>query len=242
MKFLPEYWKIYFNNSRTLLYSYLASLPLLLGYEILLFIAQPSSEQMVRISVDVWMQSLIRMMGVNATAFILLMVAIAGIVILYREREKFAHLRPVFFVYIMVESLVYAMVIGAATSTITAELTMYISSAIDQLSYLQKISLSLGAGLYEELFFRVILVSASIYILKKFFKQNWVVNTLAILTAATIFSLAHFTGSLGDPFTMDAFIFRLLFGVALNIIYIWRGFSVAAWTHALYDIFVITFA
>ena len=242
MKFLPEYWKIYFKNSRTLLYSYLASLPLLLGYEILLFMSQPSNEQMVRISVDVWMQSFIRLMGVNATAVILLLVAIAGIFILYREREKFAHLRPVFFVYIIVESLVYAMVIGAATSTITAELTMFVSSGIDQLSYLQKLSLSLGAGLYEELFFRVILVSAAIYILKKFFRQKWLVNTLAILSAAVLFSLAHFTGSMGDPFTLDAFVFRLLFGIALNIIYIWRGFSVAAWTHALYDIFVITFA
>jgi hypothetical protein len=46
---------------------------------------------------------------------------------------------------------------------------------------------------------------------------------------------------MGDAFTMGSFLYRFLFGLILNGIYVWRGFGVAAWTHAIYDIMVITF-
>ena len=48
-------------------------------------------------------------------------------------------------------------------------------------------------------------------------------------------------GSMGDYFTLDSFLFRFLFGLILNGIYVTRGFGVAAWTHALYDVIVVTF-
>ncbi|MDX1587059.1 MAG: CPBP family intramembrane glutamate endopeptidase, partial [Balneolaceae bacterium] len=55
--------KKYFNSTHTLLYSYLISLPLLLLYEILIFVAQPDTEQVVRISVDVWIKTLFSYFG-----------------------------------------------------------------------------------------------------------------------------------------------------------------------------------
>ncbi|HEX7069526.1 MAG TPA: CPBP family glutamic-type intramembrane protease, partial [Rhodothermales bacterium] len=60
------------------------------------------------------------------------------------------------------------------------------------------------------------------------------------LIGAIIFSAVHYTGPLGDPFTLSSFTFRFLFGLALNVLFLWRGFGVAAWTHALYDVFVVT--
>ena len=111
-----------------------------------------------------------------------------------------------------------------------------------QLSYIQELALSLGAGLYEELFFRVFLVSLFIWIFSKWFgAKSWACYISAILLSAVLFSAVHYTGNMGDPFTMSSFLFRFLFGVILNGIYVWRGFGVAAWTHALYDVIVITF-
>ena len=111
-----------------------------------------------------------------------------------------------------------------------------------QLSYIQKLTLSLGAGLYEELFFRVLLVSLLIWIFNKWFgTKSWASYASAILLSAILFSAAHYSGNMGDPFTMSSFLFRFIFGVILNGIYVWRGFGVTAWTHALYDIIVIIF-
>jgi hypothetical protein len=55
-----------------------------------------------------------------------------------------------------------------------------------------------------------------------------------------LFSGAHYVGPLGDSFALPSFTFRFLFGLALNVLFLWRGFGVAAWTHALYDVMVVT--
>ncbi|MEX2586066.1 MAG: CPBP family glutamic-type intramembrane protease, partial [Balneolaceae bacterium] len=106
---------------------------------------------------------------------------------------------------------------------------------------LQLLALSLGAGLYEELFFRVILVSLLVWAFSKIISRRWIASWTAVLVAAACFSLAHYLGAYGDPFTLNSFLFRFLFGLALNFIYLYRGFGMAAWTHAIYDLLVVLF-
>lgn len=234
--------KRYFSATHTLLYSYLISLPLLLLYEILIFIAQPDSEQIVRISVDVWIKTLFANFGQDVISITLIIVALLGIFVLYRERNRLASLKLSYFGVMLFEAAIYAFVLSILISTAVSNLLQIVqSSPIESLSLLQQMALSLGAGLYEELFFRVILVSALLWLFKLFFTKQMSAYITAILLAAVIFSLVHFIGSMGDPFTLGAFLFRFLFGLALNAIYVWRGFGMAAWTHAVYDLMVIVF-
>src|SRR5690606_34651472 len=102
------------------------------------------------------------------------------------------------------------------------------------------LALSIGAGLYEELLFRVILVGGLFAVLKAVLGKPVPAYVLAALVGAAIFSWVHYVGPLGDPFQWASFTFRFLFGLALNVIFLLRGFGVAAWTHALYDVFVVT--
>ena len=44
------------------------------------------------------------------------------------------------------------------------------------------------------------------------------------------------SGPLGDTFTVPSFTFRAIAGVAFSVLYVTRGFGIAAWTHALYDL------
>lgn len=234
--------KRYFSETNSLLYSYLISLPLLLLYEVLIFIAQPDSENVVRISVDVWIKTLFSYLGQDVLSITLILVALLGIIVLYRERAKLSSLRTGYFGGMLIESTVYAFLLSILIATaISSLLQMVQSSPIQSLSLLQQLALSLGAGLYEELFFRVLLVSALLWIFKYFFNKKGIAYGTAILLAALIFSLVHYIGVMGDPFTFSSFLFRFLFGLALNAIYVWRGFGVAAWTHAIYDLMVIAF-
>lgn len=238
----PNPIKNYFKSTHTLLYSYLISLPLLLLYEVLIFMAQPDSEMVVRISVDVWIKKLFAAFGSNVLSITLILVALLGILILYRERDKLNTLRLPYFFVMLIEASVYAYLLALLISqTLSFLLQMVQPGTVDSLPVLQQIALSLGAGLYEELFFRVILVSLLIFIFKYLFSRKWIAVTAAILLAAVIFSWIHFIGELGDPFTLGAFLFRFLFGLALNGIYVWRGFGMAAWTHALYDMMVVAY-
>lgn len=236
------FFKRYFQSTHSLLYSYLISLPLLLLYEILIFIARPDSEQVVRISVDVWIKTLFSYVGQDVLSLTLIFVALLGIFVLYRERHKLSTLKGSYFLTMLIEASVYAFVLALIISmTVSSLLQIAAPDTVASLSKLEQLALSLGAGLYEELFFRVILVSLLLVLLKIFIEKKMLRYGLAMFIAAFLFSLVHYVGELGDPFMLGSFLFRFLFGLALNAIYILRGFGMAAWTHAIYDIMVVVY-
>ncbi|MEQ8579050.1 MAG: CPBP family intramembrane glutamic endopeptidase [Balneola sp.] len=233
--------KTYFSDTKNLLYSFLISLPLFLAYELLILISQPEASQIVRISVDSWFKSVFSLLGVNAVSITLLIVALFGMFILYKEREQLRELRFKYFPIMIGESTIYAILVTlVATFFVSMVFAFSANDPISSLTGLQKFALSLGAGLYEELFFRVILVSVLILVFQKVFNnKNWAAITAAVILSAFLFSMVHYVGSMGDPFTLSSFTYRFFFGLMLNGIYVWRGFGIAAWTHALYDLMVL---
>jgi membrane protease YdiL (CAAX protease family) len=239
MSAFSEKIKRYHKNTRSAAYGYLISLPLLFLYELLLYLSEADPSHYVRISADVWIRSLLSFIGYNTTALTFALALIIGIIIFFIDRKKHITLKATYFLGIIAESFVYALILGFAISHFTTALVNMISPPTTQLSPIQRFALSLGAGLYEELFFRVILVSAFMWLFKILSFRGWAQKFAAVVVAAMLFSLAHFTGNMGEPFTIYAFVFRFLFGVALNYIYIIRGFGAAAWTHALYDTLLI---
>lgn len=230
----------YFKDTNTLLYSYLSVLPLFILYEVLIIISQPDSAAIVRISVDVWFKSIFMMLGVDALSFTFYLAAIAGAVILYKSRYRLTSIKPVYFFWMLLEAVFYAILFALMISTaVTLLLNMMPDGSFASFTKLQLLALSLGAGLYEELFFRVILVGVLVWLFSRIFEKKWIVYFIAAILAATLFSAVHYIGEYGDSFTLGSFLFRFLFGLALNVIYVIRGFGMAAWTHALYDIIVV---
>lgn len=106
--------------------------------------------------------------------------------------------------------------------------------------------LSLGAGFYEEIAFRVLLFGVGAYLLR-IFAEPIPVMTARLLTigwaivAAAAFSGWHYVGSMGDPFELRSFVFRWVCGLVFTVIYAFRGFAPAVWTHAIYDVWVLSF-
>ncbi|MCE9582168.1 MAG: CPBP family intramembrane metalloprotease [Planctomycetes bacterium] len=99
--------------------------------------------------------------------------------------------------------------------------------------------MSAGAGVHEELLFRLLLMNGLVALFKGM-KFGPVESFLsALLFSSTLFSAVHHLGPLGDPFTVWVFVFRLLAGAAFGTIYWFRGFAVAVYTHALYDMYVL---
>lgn len=192
--------KHYFNSTNTLLYSYLISLPLLLLYEVLIFVAQPDAEQTVRISVDVWIKTLFAYIGKDVLSITLIFVASIGLYVVYRERQRLSTLKLSYFFTMLIEASFYAFFLSLLiTTAISGLLQMVQVSPVESLTTLQQFALSLGAGLYEELFFRVILVSVLLFIFKKLLNKQTVAFAAAILLAALFFSFVHYIGAFGIP-------------------------------------------
>jgi CAAX prenyl protease-like protein len=96
----------------------------------------------------------------------------------------------------------------------------------------------LGAGVYEEALFRLLLVPLFFALLRLLQTPAVLASTLAVTASALLFSLAHHAGMPGEAFTWFAFIFRWLAGVYFAWVFILRGFGVAVGTHTAYDILV----
>lgn len=104
------------------------------------------------------------------------------------------------------------------------------------------IVMSLGAGFYEEIAFRVGLFGVGAFALKKVLGKGLRTTVLTVawaVVAACVFSGWHYVGPLSDPFHLQSFVFRAVCGLVLTAIYAFRGFAPAVWTHALYDVWVM---
>jgi len=139
---------------------------------------------------------------------------------------------------------VLAVVFGFVVGVVTAQLL----NALPPLAIGQAVAMdwpvtfmvSLGAGVYEELVFRVILVSGLLLVARKLFGWGNVTSTtFAVITGALVFSAFHYIGPYGDPLEMPSFVFRTVAGLAFSGLYVTRGFGITAWTHALYDVFLL---
>ena len=95
---------------------------------------------------------------------------------------------------------------------------------------------SLGAGLYEELVFRLIVIAVVHSIIVDVFALPYSVGAaVSIVVSATLFSWYHFAGS--QAFQMDLALYYAGSGVYLAGIYVIRGFGIVAALHAMYDVF-----
>ena len=95
-----------------------------------------------------------------------------------------------------------------------------------------------GAGLYEEVLFRLLLLPAVAFGLERLGASAATAAGWAILATSCLFSLAHYVGPLGDAFDLYGFVFRTLAGVFFSLLFLARGFGIVAGTHAAYDLLV----
>ena len=95
-----------------------------------------------------------------------------------------------------------------------------------------------GAGVYEETLFRMLLLPPVAVAAARLGARRGVRIACAVLLTSLVFSAAHYIGPQGDVFEAFSFSFRCIAGAFFALVFVYRGFGIAAGTHALYDIFV----
>ncbi|MEO8090037.1 MAG: CPBP family glutamic-type intramembrane protease [Gemmatimonadales bacterium] len=238
---LSHYWRI----ARAPRYSLTFALPLLVAYEVLAFSLSHNEVTGVRNGADVLLKSMFLALGGRSglVVFGALLVG-GGAWLVWQDYRRTHSLDPGVFGLMAVESLCYAFAFGMVASMLTGLLlpglvTPLSLGSAGSWSLPTQLMISLGAGIYEELLFRVILVSGLAWTARRVF--GWSTTTaglFAVAVGALIFSAFHYIGPYGDRFELGSFAFRAVAGVLFSGLYLLRGFGITAWTHALYDVFL----
>lgn len=236
-----RYWQL----SQTPRYSLLFALPLFIGYEVLQLAVSGGPGGDIRNGADVILQSLFAdLMGRRGPMVFEIALIVLGLVLVAHDMRRHGrHLSRMVFLGMSLETLALAILCGVLVGGITSHLFGAMGLAIGQIERTPlpvRLMLSLGAGLYEELLFRVILVGALAWgghrILGWSARLSGIV---AVTVGALAFSAIHYVGTYGDQLTLYSFVYRTLAGVFFSALYLLRGFGITAWTHALYDVFVL---
>jgi membrane protease YdiL (CAAX protease family) len=104
--------------------------------------------------------------------------------------------------------------------------------------YIGTLTSYFGAGIYEELLFRLLMLPFVAWVLRQFRLTPTMSMAGAVLVTSLLFAVAHHVGPYGEPFAWFNFLFRLLAGMFFAVLFVYRGFGIAAGAHAGYDILV----
>lgn len=233
-------FKQYLNDSRDLFTSIVLVMPLFIAYQIGVLMTGGVRNGVDFMSSLMWLAAgndLVTYLGIN----IGILAAFGVALYVLKDNGTF---KPRIWPWVIGESTLYALFFGSAVIGMMSGLGLdaLLSTGGGGDSVLTSVVLSLGAGLYEEIVFRLVLMGGMFYAATKWANlPTWVAALGAVILSSLIFSGVHYIGSLGDAFTLGSFLFRFFAGILLAGIFYLRGFAVAVYTHAIYDIIVMVF-
>ncbi|WP_435361450.1 CPBP family intramembrane glutamic endopeptidase [Haloarchaeobius sp. DFWS5] len=234
----------YFGDTRDLATSLVLVFPLFVLYQVGLLTTGG-----VRNGVDFVTRLLFQLVGSSWTGYLVLnfgLLVLFGFGLLRLRDSGDFDLRV--FPAVLVESTVYALLFGRAVllvmQTFGFNALLATGPALQvgpSFGLVTILVLSAGAGFYEELVFRVLLMGGAFVLgVKAFAVSKPVAAAIAVVFSSLAFSAVHHVGAGGEPFALGVFLFRFVAGVLLAGIFYVRGFAVAVYTHAIYDVVVMT--
>jgi len=229
----------YWNVSKNIFYSILFITPMLFLYEIMCWYQYYGLKFQIRNGADIFISQLFLSFGHYSELAYSLTLLIIFLAIVYFNWNvvKKGGLKISFLLFMLLESFIWCIVfivlMGISENIILSILEHNIIS--------EQFYLSIGAGIWEELLFRVGALGIILYFMEYTLSYNHLFSVfIAIFFSALMFSLFHYIGQLGDIFTFRSFCLRTFAGIMLGALYVFRGFGITAYTHIFYNMAIIS--
>ncbi len=237
-----DYWAL----ARQPLHSLLFLLPLLMAYEIGVALAVGGDTTTARNGADYWMRLGMQLLGLKHP--LLLPVIVIGLLAVWQLVGRFrwkpsagtlcgmlaesALFGACLVVLGQLQDLAFRSQLARMAQEAHAGITLAQSAAMPRvISYI-------GAGVYEEVLFRLCLVPVSYGLLRGLLLPKRFAMLLAVLGTSILFSAAHYVGPAADQLTFYSFTFRTLAGMYFALLFVTRGFGITVGAHAAYDVIV----
>jgi hypothetical protein len=226
-------------SPRNLLTSLILVFPLFLIYQIGVLFTLPMLN-----GADFVTTLLISSLGLTLKGYLLFLAAVVvvfALAVALLKRKQ--HFNGRVFLPVVLESILYALTMGSFIVLLMTKILGFPSNlavGLPEKGLLTRLVMSLGAGVYEETVFRLGLLGGSIAAFEKLLGMSrWAAVLGGFVFSSTVFSFVHYLPPTGDAFSFGSFTFRVLAGIVFGVLYKVRGFAVAVYTHAFYDIFVL---
>lgn len=238
-KSTDDYW----NEARRPLVCLLFLLPWIVIYEVGVFMLTDNNPNQIRNGADYWMRSLLSSAGLGQ--LLLLPTLVFGVLLTWHLIRRHPwRVRLETQVGMLAESFLLAIaliVVGQMHQLLFVNLqpgesdpqmlTMAMGSLTRAVSFI-------GAGVYEEVMFRLLLLPLVFFLFCIFDCPRPFAAAMAAITTAFLFALAHHVGPAANAFNLFAFSFRVAAGTFFAAIFFLRGFGITVGCHAAYDLLV----
>ncbi|HTJ43382.1 MAG TPA: CPBP family intramembrane glutamic endopeptidase [Kofleriaceae bacterium] len=202
--------------------------PLLLAYEVGVLFSSTVN------GVDVITRAVFAACGHDRAMYLLVHVTLALAYLAWiRARHRDRTLALDIVGPLVVEAALYALTLGLILPLVLAQAHLALGATGDA------IVISLGAGVHEELVFRLGAMAGGIALLRRTSLSPRAAFVIALVGSAILFSLAHHMGAYGEPFRVHAFVYRAIAGALFGIVFWYRSFAHAVYAHVLYDLYVL---
>jgi len=199
--------------------------PLLLAYEIgVLFAGHVNGA-------DVVTRALYGTVGSRGGYLLVHAVFALAFLLWVRRDSRWTTLSVEVAVPVILEAAIYALTLGALGTLVVERLLGLGITGSEIVS-------ALGAGVHEELVFRLGAMTGLCVLLGKSSLDRRIAVALALFGSAALFAAAHHLGSHGEVFTLHAFAYRCVAGIVFGLVFWFRSLAHAVYAHALYDIVV----
>jgi len=217
----------------------LALLPLVVFYEAAIPFTTLRSGWYHRI--DAWSQAALAEIGLTAY-YLPGVLILAVLVAIHLWRREAWNARAADLWRLWGESLLWAVPLLVLYLLFTLPVHRFLAAALDifprgPTDLFSNLVLAIGAGLFEEFLFRLVLLSLFLFLLQKLFRVPLsAAQIVSVCVVAAVFAAAHHLGP--GPWTYNpvAFLFRVAAGIYLGSVFIVRGFATAAIVHATFNV------
>jgi hypothetical protein len=231
-----DYWVM----ARQPLHCLIFLAPLLVIYEAGVIVLANGDSSALRNGADYWMRGWLASIGFRQA--LILPCLVVGAMLVWQIAGRYSwQVKGTTIVGMIAESLLFAvflMVMGQLHDLLFDQLSIDRTASMGHSSSANRVVAFIGAGVYEEVMFRLCLLPIGYAVFRVFnFPPKWAAG-MAVFTTSMIFAFAHYIGPGADHFSMFSFTFRAIAGIFFAGLFFVRGFGITVGSHAAYDLLV----
>lgn len=226
-------WGSYWSATREPLYSLVFLLPLILFYEAGSFFIREAVGYERQLVAHKLVQRLAAWFGTDA-AWIPGIALVVTLTIWHVQKRAAWRIEPRFLLAMGAESLALTIPLFVFGNVLLE------AGGVGGGAIWQRIVLAIGAGVYEELVFRLALIALLIWMLHDWLRTpKRLAWPIAVALAAVLFAICHVRPIGSEAFVWSAFLLRAVAGAYLAVVLVTRGLGIATGCHAAFNVILV---